>query len=66
MQKRLYKMFYQLVITLVKKLTGQQCPQPYNHCIVLEDETQGNPLYALYEQDPIEDLAELEHLFFAK
>lgn len=41
-------------------------PNPVSHCIVFEDETGGHTLYADYEHDPIDDLAELEKLLFAK
>lgn len=37
-----------------------------SHCIVFEDETGGDPLYAYYEHDPVDELAELEQLLFAK
>ena len=40
--------------------------KPGNHCIVFEDETGGDTLYAYYGHDPVDDLAELEELFFAK
>jgi hypothetical protein len=36
------------------------------HCIVFEDETSGDALYAYYDHDPVKDLSELEALFFAK
>lgn len=40
-------------------------PKPGSHCIVFEDETGGHTLYAYYEHDPVDDLAELEQLLFA-
>jgi hypothetical protein len=39
-------------------------PKKGKHCIVFEDEAGGDALYAYYDQDPVEDLAELEKLFF--
>ena len=41
-------------------------PKKGEHCIVFEDETGGDALYAYYDHDPADDLAELEGLFFAK
>jgi hypothetical protein len=41
-------------------------PQRGKHCIVFEDETSGDALYAYYDHDPVKDLSELEALFFAK
>jgi len=39
-------------------------PEKGKHCIVFEDEQQGDALYAYYDGDPVKDLAELEKLFF--
>jgi len=41
-------------------------PNKGEHCIVFEDERGGDALYAYYDHDPGDDLAELERLFFAK
>ena len=41
-------------------------PQKGKHCIVFEDETSGEALYAYYDHDPVGSLAELERLFFAQ
>jgi hypothetical protein len=41
-------------------------PQRGKHCIVFEEESNGDVLYAYYEDDPVKDLAELEALFFAE
>jgi len=41
-------------------------PNKGEHCIVFEDETGGDALYAYYDHDPVDDLAELERLFFVK
>lgn len=41
-------------------------PQRGKHCIVFEDETSGDALYAYYDHDPVKDLSELEVIFFAK
>ena len=41
-------------------------PQKGKHCIVFEDETSGDALYAYYGHDPVDDLSELETLYFAK
>jgi hypothetical protein len=39
-------------------------PKKGKDCIVFEDETNGEALYAYYDDDPVTDLAELEKLFF--
>jgi hypothetical protein len=41
-------------------------PQRGKHCIVFEDETRKDALYAYYDHDPVKDLSELEAIFFAK
>jgi hypothetical protein len=41
-------------------------PQKGKHCVVFEDERRGDALYAYYEHDPVNDLSELETLFFSK
>jgi len=41
-------------------------PKKGEHCIVFEDETGGEALYAYYDYDPVDALAKLESLFFAQ
>ncbi|MEW5722131.1 MAG: hypothetical protein AB1896_03430 [Thermodesulfobacteriota bacterium] len=39
-------------------------PYPGRHCLVFEEETEGEALYAEYDHDPVADLAALESLLF--
>ncbi len=41
-------------------------PRKGRHCIVFEDESRGEPLYAYYKENPVGDLAQLERLLFNK
>jgi hypothetical protein len=40
--------------------------QEGKHCIVFEDETADEALYAYFEENPLEALSELEKIYFAK
>jgi hypothetical protein len=41
-------------------------PEKGRHCIVLEDESRKKIFYAFYDDDPVDDLADLEFLMFGQ
>ncbi|MFK5952113.1 MAG: hypothetical protein QM498_03580 [Desulfobacterium sp.] len=36
-----------------------------SHCIVFENETRGNTLFAYFDEDPIDELSQLESIYFS-